>query len=236
MTLRRRHQGWHRAELSATQRKHPAQLTFPQRPVFTAEACSRRLATVYDQSPTDLAFALLPVFATLWSEQVSADGMEMLPAAAMEELMARVTAAVIITKDQLLNLAAELLPPERMQELLRYLSQLVGYEEWQQIKHRRRRHLIDISISYLSRARRAQGNLLVEAISRHLYDLNTQTRETHITAYTCRYLDEAHRAEYLGEVEVARARYFREDRVLHMASSQWEVMANRLEPGPEGTV
>eukprot|EP00439_Symbiodinium_sp_Y106_P002024 s14637_g1.t1 len=61
---------------------------------------------VYDQSSTDLAFALLPVFATLWSEQVSADGMEMLPAAAMEEQMARVTAAVIITKDQLLNLAA----------------------------------------------------------------------------------------------------------------------------------
>eukprot|EP00439_Symbiodinium_sp_Y106_P007759 s9455_g1.t1 len=123
---------------------------------------------VYDQSPTDLAFALLPVFATLWSEQVSADGTEMLPAAAMEELMARVTAAVIITKDQLLNLAAELLPPERMRELLRYL-------------------------------------------------------------------DEAHRAEYLGEVEAARARYFQEDRVLHMASSQWEVMANRLEPGPEGS-
>eukprot|EP00439_Symbiodinium_sp_Y106_P069584 s1185_g12.t1 len=123
---------------------------------------------VYDQSPTDLAFALLPVFATLWSEQVSADGTEMLPAAAMEELMARVTAAVIITKDQLLNLAAELLPPERMRELLRYL-------------------------------------------------------------------DEAHRAEYLREVEAARARYFQEDRVLHMASSQWEVMANRLEPGPEGS-
>ena len=113
---------------------HPAQLTFPQRPVITAAACPRQLAMVYDQSPTDLAFALLPVFATLWSEQVSADGTEMLPAAAMEELMARVTAAVIITKDQLLNLAAELLPPGRMRELLRYLSQLVGYEEWQQIK------------------------------------------------------------------------------------------------------
>ena len=202
---------------------HPAQLTFPQRPVITAAACSRQLAMVYDQSPTDLAFALLPVFAT------------MLPAAAMEELMARVTAAVIITKDQLLNLAAELLPPGRMRELLRYLSQLAGYEEWQQIKHRRRRHLIDISISYLSRARLGQGSLLVEAISRHLFDLTTQTRETHITAYTCRYLDEAHRAEYLGEVEAARARYFQEDRVLNMASSQWEVMANRLEPGPEGS-
>ena len=57
---------------SATQRMHPAQLTFPQRPVITAAACSRQLAMVYDQSPTDLAFALLPVFATLWSEQVSA--------------------------------------------------------------------------------------------------------------------------------------------------------------------
>ena len=57
---------------------------------------------------------------------------------------------------------------------------------------------------------------------------------THITAYTCRYLDEGHHAEYLGEVEAARARYFQEDRVLNMASSQWEVMANRLEPGPEG--
>eukprot|EP00439_Symbiodinium_sp_Y106_P007261 s7293_g1.t1 len=125
---------------------------------------------VYDQSPTDLAFALLPVFATLW-----------------------------------------------------YLSQLVGYEEWQQIKHRRRRHLIDISISYLSRARLGQSNLLVEAISRHLFDLTTLTRETHITAYTCRYLDEGHRAEYLGEVEAARARYFQEDRILNMASCQWEV-------------
>ena len=149
--------------------------------------------------------------------------------------MARVVAAVIITKDQLLNLAAELLPPGRMRELLRYLSQLVGYEEWQQIKHRRRRHLIDISISYLSRARLGQGNLLVEAISRHLFDLTTLTRETHITAYTCRYLDEGHRAEYLGEVEAARARYFQEDRILNMASCQWEVMANRLEPGPEGS-
>ena len=68
---------------------HPAQLTFPQRPAITAAACPRQLAMVYDQSPTDLAFALLPVFATLWSEQVSADGTEMLPAAAMEELMAR---------------------------------------------------------------------------------------------------------------------------------------------------
>ena len=153
---------------------HPAQLTFPQRPAITAAACPRQLAMVYDQSPTDLAFALLPVFATLWSEQVSADGTEMLPAAAMEELMARVVAAVIITKDQLLNLAAELLPPGRMRELLRYLSQLVGYEEWQQIKHSRRRHLIDISISYLSRARLGQGNLLVEAISRHLFDLTTK--------------------------------------------------------------
>ena len=214
---------------------HPAQLTFPQRPAITAAACPRQLAMVYDQSPTDLAFALLPVFATLWSEQVSADGTEMLPAAAMEELMARVVAAVIITKDQLLNLAAELLPPGRTRELLRYLSQLVGYEEWQQIKHRRRRHLIDISISYLSRARLGQGNLLVEAISRHLFDLTTLTRETHITAYTCRYLDEGHRAEYLGEVEAARARYFQEDRILNMASCQWEVMANRLEPGPEGS-
>ena len=137
---------------------HSAQLTFPQRPAITAAACPRQLAMVYDQSPTDLAFALLPVFATLWSEQVSADGTEMLPAAAMEELMARVVAAVIITKDQLLNLAAELLPPGRMRELLRYLSQQVGYEEWQQIKHRRRRHLIDISISYLSRARLGQGD------------------------------------------------------------------------------
>ena len=98
---------------------HPAQLTFPQSPAITAAACPRQLAMVYDQSPTDLAFALLPVFATLWSEQVSADGTEMLPAAAMEELMARVVAAVIITKDQLLNLAAELLPPGRMRELLR---------------------------------------------------------------------------------------------------------------------
>ena len=44
-----------------------------------------------------------------------------------------------------------------------------------------------------------------------------------------------YRAEYLGEVEAARARYFQEDRVLNMASSQWEVMANRLEPGPEGS-
>ena len=142
---------------SATQRMHPAQLTFPQRPAITAAACPCQLAMVYDQSPTELAFALLPVFATLWSEQVSADGTEMLPAAAMEELMARVVAAVIITKDQLLILAAELLPPGRMRELLRYLSQLVGYEEWQQIKHRRRRHLIDISISYLSRARLGQA-------------------------------------------------------------------------------
>ena len=61
----------------------------------------------------------------------------MLPGGAMSELIGRIGALQLITKDQIMNLAVELLPPARVRELMSHLGVLVGFQEWDQIRHRR---------------------------------------------------------------------------------------------------
>ena len=148
---------------------------------------------VYDQSLTALALALLPTRAAPWSEHVTAGGTELLPAAAMGELMTRALGASLITKDQLLNLAAELLPVPRMREVLRFLEHLSGYDEWNQVRLRRRRAITSISLTYLTRARLQSGGIVGAALLRHQFDLESQERETFIIAYANLFLDDGMR-------------------------------------------
>ena len=48
-------------------------------------------------------------------------------AGAMSELIGRIGALQLITKDQIMNLAVELLPPARVRELMSHLGVLVGF-------------------------------------------------------------------------------------------------------------
>ena len=74
----------------------------------------------------------------------------MLPGGAMSELIGRIGALQLITKDQIMNLAVELLPPARVRELMSHLGVLVGFQEWDQIRHRRRRAIGDLIMAYLT--------------------------------------------------------------------------------------
>eukprot|EP00439_Symbiodinium_sp_Y106_P034192 s5533_g4.t1 len=61
----------------------------------------------YERSLTNLAVALLPTFAALLTAERRANGGEMLPGGAMSELIGRIGALQLITKDQIMNLAVE---------------------------------------------------------------------------------------------------------------------------------
>eukprot|EP00439_Symbiodinium_sp_Y106_P010263 s4265_g1.t1 len=82
----------------------------------------------YERSLTNLALALLPPFAALLTEERRANGGEMLPGGAMSELIGRIGALQLITKDQIMNLAVELLPPANGGEMLPggAMSELIG--------------------------------------------------------------------------------------------------------------
>ena len=52
----------------------------------------------------------------------------MLPGGAMSELIGGIGALQLITKDQIMNLAVEILPPARVRELMSHLGVLVGFQ------------------------------------------------------------------------------------------------------------
>ena len=139
----------------------------------------------------------------------------MLPGGAMRELIGRIGALQLITKDQIMNLAVELLPPARVRELMSHLGVLVGFQEWDQIRHRRRRAIGDLIMAYLTTARLDSGGFVAEALNLHRMDLDSLERETHLVSYACRY--------NLEEVERFRATFYSEDRTLNLAASQWEL-------------
>ena len=76
----------------------------------------------------------------------------MLPGGAMSELIGRIGALQLITKDQIMNLAVELLPPARVRELMSQLGVLVGFQEWDQISAQSSEHLPAIGQSYTFRS------------------------------------------------------------------------------------
>ena len=125
----------------------------------------------YEKSLTNLALALLPTFAALLSAERRANGGEMLPGGAMSELIGRIGALQLITKDQIMNLAVELLPPAR--ELMSHLGVLVGFQEWDQIRHRRRRAIGDLIMAYLTTARLESEGFVAEALNLHRMDLDS---------------------------------------------------------------
>ena len=143
----------------------------------------------------------------------------MLPGGAMSELIGRIGALQLITKDQIMNLAVELLPPARVRELM---SQGVLVGEWDQIRHRRRRAIGDLIMAYLTTARLDGGGFVAEALNLHRMDLDSLERETHLVSYACRYLSAPLRTSFLEEVERFRATFYSEDRTLNLAASQWE--------------
>ena len=115
----------------------------------------------------------------------------MLPGGAMSELIGRIGALQLITKDQIMNLAVELLPPARVRELMSHLGVLVGFQEWDQIRHRRHRAIGDLIMAYLTTAR-----LVAEALNLHRIDLDSLERETHLVSYACRYLSDPLRTRF----------------------------------------
>ena len=142
----------------------------------------------YEKSLTNLALALLPTFAALLSAERRANGGEMLPGGAMSELIGRIGALQLITKDQIMNLAVELLPPARVRELMSHLGVLVGFQEWDQIRHRRRRAIGDLIMAYLTIARLESEGFVAEALNLHRMDLDSLERETYLISYACRYM------------------------------------------------
>eukprot|EP00439_Symbiodinium_sp_Y106_P019084 s7708_g2.t1 len=187
----------------------------------------------YERSLTNLALALLPTFAALLTEERRANGGEMLPGGAMSELIGRIGALQLITKDQIMNLAVELLPPARVRELMSHLGVLVGFQEWDQIRHRRRRAIGDLIMAYLTTARLGSGSFVAEALNLHRIDLDSLERETHLVSYACRYLSDPLRTRFLEEVERFRATFYSEDSTLNLAASQWELTHARLQPSTE---
>ena len=146
----------------------------------------------------------------------------MLPGGAMSELIGRIGALQLITKDQIMNLAVELLPPARVRELMSHLGVLVGFQEWDQIRHRRRRAIGDLIMAYLTTARLDGGGFVAEALNLHRMDLDSLEREIPLVSYACRYLSVPLRTSFLEEVERFRATFYSEDRTLNLAASQWE--------------
>ncbi|CAE7287280.1 unnamed protein product, partial [Symbiodinium sp. CCMP2456] len=92
---------------------------------------------VYDCSPTQLTLALIPTFAGLLHMHLASTGTEMLPGEALRDLETRVQALAIMTRDQLMCLAAELLPPDGVRTLMQHLGVLHGFGEWDEIRRRR---------------------------------------------------------------------------------------------------
>eukprot|EP00439_Symbiodinium_sp_Y106_P084998 s1667_g27.t1 len=137
----------------------------------------------YERSLTNLALALLPTFAALLTVERRTNGEEMLPGGAMSELIGRINSLQLITKDQIMNLAAELLP-------MGHLGVLVGFQEWDQIRYRRRRAIGDLIMAYLTTTRT---------------DLVALERETHLVSYACRYLSDPLRTSFLEEARYEAA-------------------------------
>ena len=127
----------------------------------------------YEKSLTNLALALLPTLAALLSAERRANGGEMLPGGAMSELIGRIGTLQLITKDQIMNLAVELFPPARVRELMSHLGVLVGFQEWDQIRHRRRRAIGDLIMAYLTTARLESEGFVAEALNLHRMDLDS---------------------------------------------------------------
>ena len=85
----------------------------------------------------------------------------------------------IIAKDQLLNLAAELLPAESLRELIRHLDVISGIAEWDQIRFRRRRAILELAMRYFASSRLTTGMLVSpESLALHRFDLEQMERET----------------------------------------------------------
>jgi len=183
---------------------------------------------VYDCSPTQLVLALIPTFGGLLHRHLAASGTEMLPGQALRDLEVRVQALAIMTKDQLVVLAAELLPPEGVRTLMQYLSVLHGYGEWDEIRRRRRKALLDVSLCYLAAARLRSGAFASQAQHLQMFDIAALERETYIGAYTARFLEEPFRTQYFESTEEVRAQFFAQDRTLNLASAEWEVQSSRL--------
>ncbi|CAE7256567.1 unnamed protein product, partial [Symbiodinium sp. CCMP2456] len=188
---------------------------------------------VYDCSPTQLTLALIPTFAGLLHRHLASSGTEMLPGKALRDLEVRVQALAIMTKDQLMCLAAELLPPEGVRTLMQHLSVLHGYGEWEEIRRRRRRALMDLSLTYLAAARLQSGAFAAQAQHLHTFDIVALERETYIGAYTARLLVEPFRTQYLESTEEVRGRFFAQDRTLNLAAAEWEVQSSRLQAQQE---
>ena len=182
----------------------------------------------YERSLTNLALALLPTFAALLTVERRTNGEEMLPGGAMSELIGRINSLQLITKDQIMNLAAELLP-------MGHLGVLVGFQEWDQIRYRRRRAIGDLIMAYLTTTRLDSGGFVAEVLNLHRTDLVALERETHLVSYACRYLSDPLRTSFLEEVERFRTTFYSEDRILNLAASQWELTHARLQTATEAT-
>ena len=163
---------------------------------------------VYDCSPTQLALALIPTFAGLLYMHLASTGTEMLPGEVLRDLETRIQGLAIMTKDQLMCLAAELLPPEGVRTLMQHLSVMQGFSEWDEIRRRRRRALVELSLTYLAVARLQSGAFAAQGQHLHTYDLAALERETYIGSYTARLLVEPLRTQYLESTETVRGRFF----------------------------
>ena len=53
-----------------------------------------------------------------------------------------------------------------------HLGVLVGFQEWDQIRHRRRRAIGDLIMAYLTTARLESGSFVAEALNLHRIDLD----------------------------------------------------------------
>ena len=105
-----------------------------------------------------------------------------------------------------------------------HLGVLVGFQEWGQIRHRRRRAIGDLIMAYLTTARLESRSFVAEALNLH---------RTHLVSYACRYLSDPLRTRFLEEVERFRATFYSEDRTLNLAASQWELTHARLQSSTE---
>ena len=131
-----------------------------------------RLKMVYDQTLTCLAQVLFRRFPLSISSSERRTDRRYSPAQSQLSLR-------IIAKDQLLNLAAELLPAESLRELIRHLDVISGIAEWDQIRFRRRRAILELAMRYFASSRLTTGMLVSpESLALHRFDLEQMERET----------------------------------------------------------
>ena len=84
------------------------------------------------------------------------------------------------------------------QQLIRHLDVISGIAEWDQIRFRRRRAILNLAMRYFASSRLTTGTLVSqESLALHRFDLEQMEGETYIVSYTNRFIADPLRTSFL---------------------------------------